>query len=201
MFKGPILTELRNQLETVRSKWLWFVVLGIALIVLGMMALVMVEVASLATTIAVGSIILVSGAFEVGGAFWCKGWNRFFLHLLSGVLGIVVGILFLTRPGTAMITLTLLIASFLLVGGVFKIVASLVHRFPYWGWMLLSGVIDLALGLLIWQQWPDSALWVIGTFVGISMIFRGVDWLMLGLGIHTLPGPATTPTETTPATP
>ena len=63
-------------------------------------------------------------------------------------------------------------ACFLMVGGIFKIVAAVSYRFAAWGWPLVSGIIDVILGVLIWQEWPDSALWVIGLFVGINLIFR-----------------------------
>ena len=83
--------------------------------------------------------------------------------------------------------LTLLLACLLMVGGVFKIVAALSHRFAAWAWPLVSGVIDLILGVMIWLEWPESALWVIGLFVGISLIFRGCNWIGLGLALRTPP--------------
>ncbi len=83
--------------------------------------------------------------------------------------------------------MTLLVACFLMVGGVFKIVAALGYQFAAWGWPLVSGVIDLVLGVMIWQEWPASALWVIGMFVGINMIFRGFNWIALGMALRSLP--------------
>src|SRR4029077_20317291 len=104
------------------------------------------------------------------------------------VLSIVVGVLFLRAPGGALAALTLLVACFLMVGGLFKIIAAVSYRFAAWGWSLASGIIDLFLGVLIWQEWPASALWVIGLFVGINMIFRGFTWIALGLALRSLPG-------------
>jgi uncharacterized membrane protein HdeD (DUF308 family) len=134
-----------------------------------------------------GGLILMSGAAEAVGAFWCRRWSGFFLHLLSGVLSVVVGMLFLRAPLDAVLTLTLLLACLLMVGGIFKIVAALSYRFGAWGWPLVGGVIDLILGVLIWLEWPASALWVIGLFVGISLLFRGLNWIGLGLALRTLP--------------
>jgi uncharacterized membrane protein HdeD (DUF308 family) len=88
---------------------------------------------------------------------------------------------------TELLVFTLLIAAFLMVGGIFKIVTALSFRFAAWGWPVLSGVIDVALGIMIWMEWPASALWVIGLFVGISMVFRGVHWIALGLALRALP--------------
>jgi len=107
--------------------------------------------------------------------------------LLSGLLAIVVGLLFLRAPVDALLALTLLLACLLMVGGTFRIIAALTYRFGAWGWPLVSGVIDLILGILIWQEWPASAFWVIGLFVGISLVFRGVNWIGVGLAFRALP--------------
>jgi uncharacterized membrane protein HdeD (DUF308 family) len=93
--------------------------------------------------------------------------------LLSGILGVVVGLMLLGNPIQGGITLTILLASFLFVGGIFKAVASVTHRFGGWGWLLLNGVIDIALGVMIWRELPVSGLTIIGLLVGISTIFRG----------------------------
>jgi uncharacterized membrane protein HdeD (DUF308 family) len=170
-----------------RGNWFWFVLLGVALIVLGVVALSAVVVASLAAAVAIGVLILMAGVAETLGAFWCRGWSGFFLHLLSGVLSIVIGVMFLRAPVGALAALTLLVAAFLLVGGIFKIIAALSYRFATWGWPLLSGIIDVILGVMIWQEWPTSALWVIGLFLGINMIFRGINWVVLGLSLRALP--------------
>jgi uncharacterized membrane protein HdeD (DUF308 family) len=178
---------MRHALTAIRGNWLWFVLLGVALVVLGLIALGALWVASLATAVAIGALLLVSGVAEALGAFWCRGWSGFLLHLLSGVLSIVVGGLFLRAPLDAVLALTLLLACLLMVGGIFKIVAALTYRFAAWGWPLVSGVIDLILGVMIWQELPASALWVIGLFVGISLVFRGFNWIGLGLALRTLP--------------
>ena len=189
-FERPLVAELRHGLSALRGNWLWFVVLGGVLVALGIIALGSVVIASLAAAVAIGILLLLAGAGEVIGAFWCRGWSGFFLELLSGVLSIVVGLLFLRAPLNALAALTLLIACFLMVGGIFKIVAALSYRFAAWGWSLASGIIDVILGVMIWQEWPASALWVIGLFVGINLLFRGINWIALGLALRALPQPA-----------
>jgi uncharacterized membrane protein HdeD (DUF308 family) len=188
--ESPIITELRHGLSALRGNWFWFVLLGIALIVLGMVAISSAVIASLAFAVFFGVLILMSGVVETIGSFWTRAWSGFFLHLLSGILAIVIGVLFLRRPVTELLVFTLLIAAFLMVGGIFKIVTALSFRFAAWGWPVLSGVIDVALGIMIWMEWPASALWVIGLFVGISMVFRGVHWIALGLALRALPNRA-----------
>jgi uncharacterized membrane protein HdeD (DUF308 family) len=186
-YERPPVGELRHDLAALRGNWLWFVLLGVALIVLGVVALGALWIAALATAVAIGALLLVGGVAEIVGSFWSRGWSGFFLHLLSGVLSAVVGVLFLRWPGGAVLALTLLLACLLMVSGIFKIVAALNYRFGAWGWPLVSGAIDLVLGVLIWLEWPASALWVIGLFVGISLIFRGANWIGLGLALRTLP--------------
>ncbi|WP_422931519.1 HdeD family acid-resistance protein [Singulisphaera sp. PoT] len=191
-FERPLAAELRHGLDTLRGNWIWFVLLGIAISVLGLVALGSVVIASIASAVVIGVLILLGGIAEMVGAFWCRGWSGFFIHLLSGVLSIVVGILFLRAPMGALLALTLLVACFLMVGGIFKIVGALSYRFGTWGWSLVGGVIDLILGVMIWQELPTSALWVIGLFLGINLLFRGASWVALGLTLRSLP-PLTQP--------
>ena len=183
--------ELRHELDALRGNWFWFVILGVSLVVLGTVALGSVVIASLAAAAAIGVLLLLGGVAEAVGAFWCRGWSGFFLELLSGVLSIVVGLLFLRAPADALAALTLLVACFLMVGGFFKIVTAAVYRFAAWGWSLAGGIIDVILGQMIWQEWPASGLWVIGLFVGINLLFRGFNWIALGLALRSLPRPAT----------
>jgi uncharacterized membrane protein HdeD (DUF308 family) len=175
--------SLRHEIEALGNNWLWFVVLGAALVALGSVALSSVVVASIVSTVAIGVVMIAAGAGEVVGAFWVRYWSGFFLHLLSGILTGVVGLLLLKAPIQGTATLTLLIASFLLVGGIFGIVTAISYRFAAWGWPVLGGLVDILLGLLILAEWPASSLWVIGTFVGINLIFRGVNWVALGLAV------------------
>jgi len=181
--------ELRRQLTTLRGEWPWFVVLGGALMVLGFIALGAVPIASLATAAVIGALLLGGGVAEIIGAFWCRGWSGFWLHLLTGVLSTVVGVLYLRAPGDAVLALTMLLACMLIVGGIFRIVASTSYRFEAWGWALASGVIDFICGVMIWQEWPASAIWVIGLYAGISLVFRGCNWIGLGLTLRALPRP------------
>ena len=186
-YERPLMAELRQQMTALRGNWLWFVLLGGGLIVLGVISLGAVAVASLATAVAIGALLLGSGVAEMIGAFWCRGWGGFLLQLLSGVLSVVVGALFLRAPGDALLALTFLLACMLMAGGVFKFVAALSYRFGAWGWPLVSGIIDFILGVMILQEWSASAWWVLGLFVGISLLFRGFNWIGLGLTLRTLP--------------
>jgi uncharacterized membrane protein HdeD (DUF308 family) len=174
-------------IEQVRRNWGWFLALGIALILLGAAALVAVGLTTLATVLFIGWLVLFGGIFEVVAAFWARQWSGFFLHLLTGFLYVVVGVLMLGHPVAAAAGLTLVLSALFLTGGVFRIVAAAMLRYPNWGWSVLDGIVSLILGVLIWAEWPSSALWVIGTFVGIILILRGWSWVMFALAVRKLP--------------
>jgi uncharacterized membrane protein HdeD (DUF308 family) len=179
-----LVAEVGLELAAFIRNRLWFVLLGVALIVLGGIALWSPWVASLATAVVIGALLLVGGVFEIVGAFWSRGRSGVLLHLLSGVLSLVVGALFLWAPVDALLALTLLLACLLMAGGLFKVAAAPSYRFEGWGWPLLSGAIDLVLGVLVLLDWPASALWMIGLFVGISLVFRGFAWIGLGTALR-----------------
>lgn len=182
---------LRHELEAIRGQWVWLLALGIVLVVVGTLAIGAPFIASLATALTIGALLLVGGAAQLVGSFWTRDWSGFFLMFLMGVLYIVVGLLFLEQPISALEALTLLLACALIVSGIFRIVGSLMSRFPQWGWVFVGGVINLLLGIMIWRQWPFTGLWVIGLFVGIDMIFNGWTWIMLALRLKSLPKAST----------
>jgi uncharacterized membrane protein HdeD (DUF308 family) len=173
--------------DELRRSWGWFLVLGIVLIVLGVVAMGSVFVMTIASVFFFGWILIVGGVMEVVHAFWHKRWGGFFLDLLTGILYVVAGWMMVTNPQESAILLTLLIAMFLVFQGVFRIVAALAARYPHRGWVLLDGIVSLLLGILIWRRWPVSALWVIGLFVGIEMLLNGWSLVMLSLAGRNLP--------------
>ena len=171
-------------LKQFSRNWGWFLALGILMIVLGIVALGSALFVTLVSMIFFGWLLIFSGVFEVVQSFWQKRWGGFFLHLAVGILYAIVGFMLIANPEASAVALTLLMAIFFIVAGFFRIVAAFVMRFPQWGWMLISGIAALILGLLIWQQWPTSGFWVIGLFIGIELIFTGWSWIMLALAAH-----------------
>jgi uncharacterized membrane protein HdeD (DUF308 family) len=183
MIAHALLTEI----EAVRRNWCWFLALGIALVALGVFALVAAEIATLASVLLFGWLVLIGGVFEVVAAFWARHWSGFVLHLLVGVLYVVVGLLMIGHPVAVAAGLTLLLVALFLTGGMFRIVAAAMLRYPGWGWSVLDGAISLILAVLIWANWPESSLLVIGTFVGIALVFRGWAWVMFAQAVRRLP--------------
>jgi uncharacterized membrane protein HdeD (DUF308 family) len=180
------LRAFHTGLHELRRHWGWYLALGIALIILGIIALGNSLLATLASMLVLGWLLIIGGAIQIVQAFRTRDWGGFFLHLLAGILYVVVGVLAVVNPAVSALALTLLLASFFLVVGLFRIITALVMRFPSWGWALVNGIITLLLGILIWAEWPVSGLWVIGMFVGIEMILSGWSWVMLALAARRL---------------
>jgi uncharacterized membrane protein HdeD (DUF308 family) len=177
--------------------WPWFVVLGIILMVLGLVAISCTNITAMTTLAAMfvlGILLMVGAVVEVVNAFLARTWGGFFLHLLSGVLHFIVGELLIEHPVAAAEGLTLLLAVAFLVGGLMRILFTLFHRFAGSGWVLLNGCITFLLGLLIWREWPGSSEWVIGLFIGIDLIFSGWSWVMLGMLVKSA-GPGSQPAQ------
>jgi uncharacterized membrane protein HdeD (DUF308 family) len=178
---ASMLTEEANR---VRTNWGWFLALGIVQIVAGMLAVSFAITATLASVVTLGILLLIAAGGQMVAAILARDWGGFFLFLLLGVLYAVTGFLMLQHPLLAAEGLTLMLAAAFLVGGMFRIVIALAERFPSWGWVLFNGIVTVLLGIAIWQQWPESGLWVLGMFVGIELIVNGVTWLVLAVGVR-----------------
>ncbi|MHB1426917.1 MAG: HdeD family acid-resistance protein [Gemmataceae bacterium] len=175
--------------EEVRRTWGWFLALGIVLVLLGMMALGWSVLTTLVSVVIFGWILLLGGILSMIHAFVQRRWGGFFLELFAGILYAVFGLMVVGNPAESAVALTLLIAVFLMIGGIFRIVTALTVRFHHRIWVLLNGVISLLLGLMVWSQWPVSGLWVIGLFIGIDMIFYGWSLIMLAMAVRSIPSP------------
>ena len=183
-------TEASHQplgaLEELHRHWALFLSVGVALMALGIVAML---TAGLSTIVAVdffGWILVIAGAGVTIHGFWAKRWSGFFLQLLSGLLYLAGGWMLATHPELSAIALTLVIAISFVVQGAFRIGAALSTRIDGWDGLLVSGIITLLLGLMIWNEWPLSGVWVIGLFVGIDMFFYG-GWLVsLALSVRSL---------------
>ena len=174
-------------LEELRKNWRWFLFLGFIFIALGLAAVSTAAFVTLISVIFLGAMLLVGGIIQIIYAFWMREWSGFFLSLLAGILYAVVGLMLTGNPTAAELSLTLLLAAFYMVGGLFRIVGSIMMRFEQWGWALVSGVIKFTLGMLIWLGWPQTALWVFGLFIGIDLIFYGWFWVLLALAARNNP--------------
>ena len=175
----------RAAAAVMHEHWVLFLVEGIVLLILGAIAVVIPPLATLAVTIFFGWLILISGIVGLITTFWMRQAPGFWWSLLSAILGIVVGVMLIASPVIGALSLTFLLITFFLVEGAVSIMFALDHRRELsgqWGWMLVSGIIDLVLAAMILAGLPSTATWAVGLLVGINMIFGGAA--MIAMALH-----------------
>jgi uncharacterized membrane protein HdeD (DUF308 family) len=170
--------------NALHEHWKLYLAEGIALVVLGVIAILVPPIATLAVTIVLGWLFLVSGVIGLFTTFWMRQAPGFWWSLISAVLAVVVGGLLLTRPVSGALSLTIVVVVFFVIEGVASIMFALEHKRELsgrWGWMLMSGIIDLALAVLVFTGLPSTAAWAIGLLVGINMVFGGSALIAMAL--------------------
>jgi uncharacterized membrane protein HdeD (DUF308 family) len=175
--------------SSLHEHWRLFVVEGVVLLVLGAAAIVVPAIATLAYAIFVGWLFLIAGAIGLATTFWMRNAPGFWWSLLSAVLAIAVGVALIGRPFGGEVSLTLLLIAFFLIEGIASIMYALEHRRELsgrWSFMLMSGIIDLVLGGIIFAGLPQTAMWAIGLLVGINMLFGGGALIAMGLHARSL---------------
>ena len=170
----------------VRNRWLWFLGLGTALVLVGTFAIAAAFLTTLTTVLVFGILLIVGGVVQLASAVLSESRRGIFLHLAVGLIHLVVGGLMVEHPVRAAEGLTLMLAAAFLVGGLIRVGYALTQSFEGRGWALVTGVIAASFGLSIWQQWPESGLWAIGLFIGIDLVLIGWTWVMLGLALRAL---------------
>jgi len=177
-------------IDEIRSSWGWFLVLGIFSIILGLGCIAFNISATFATVLVFGWVLVISGVVGLVEAFRTGTWRGFFLYLLSAIFRGVTGYMLIRYPLMGAETLTLVLASFFIVGGVFRAVGSAVAKFPRWGWAAFSGVVSAILGMMLLAQMPISGLWFIGFAIGLDLISAGIAEIGFATALHSLPGRA-----------
>jgi uncharacterized membrane protein HdeD (DUF308 family) len=163
----PLFGELRRH-------WGWLLAVGILSVILGTIGLGMTWMLTLVSVVYFGVLMIVIGGVQILQTFKCAGWKSIVLHSLIGLLYLAAGIMIVSRPLLASLTLTWMLGFALLAVGVMRIVVGVHHRGTSgWGGAVLGGIITLLLGLMILARWPSSALWVIGLFLAIELIVNG----------------------------
>ncbi len=160
----------------------WGIALSILLIVLGMLAIALPLIAAIAVTSVIAWLLIFGGLAHLSVAFSARGAGPLFWELLVSIAYVFAGGYMAFHPLISVVTLTLLLTSFFLVEGVLEIAAFFqVRKQRGAGWMLLDGIITLALAGLIWAHWPSNSAWAIGVIVGVSMLVSGWKWFMISL--------------------
>ncbi|KIZ41448.1 MULTISPECIES: HdeD family acid-resistance protein [Rhodopseudomonas] len=177
--------KIQAQLETaIQGHWKAFLFEGIMLVIFGLAAILLPFLASLAITILLGWLFLISGIAGLVFSFWARQAPGFWWSLASAVLAIGAGLILLGRPLAATLTLTIVVGAYFLAEGVSTIMYALNHRrvlSQRWGWMLAAGVLDLLVAFIIIAGLPGTATWAIGLLVGINLLFGGSSLIGLAL--------------------
>jgi uncharacterized membrane protein HdeD (DUF308 family) len=181
-------SHFRSGLAEVDRKWGWYFALGVFLALLGTIASGMAIATTMLSVVVLGWILLVAGAGLVVLSFLTGKWSGFLLTLAAGVLSAIVGITILSSPLSGAVAITLMVGTILIAAGIYRSVASIVMQFPNWGWSLVSGLVSLALGVMLLNSWQTASLWFLGLYVGIDLIIHGLSWIMFSLRVHSLAG-------------
>jgi uncharacterized membrane protein HdeD (DUF308 family) len=181
----PDLAGLQGRMSgALHAHWKAFLIEGILLVILGLAAMIVPPLASLAVTILLGWMFLISGIAGLALTFWARRMPGFWWSLLSAVLAIGAGIVLLAQPVEGTLTLTIVVGAYFLAEGVATIMYALEHRKELserWGWLLTAGIMDILVAGFIIAGLPGSALWALGVLVGINMLFGGATMIAMAL--------------------
>jgi len=168
----------------IHDHWVLFLIEGIVLVILGLAAIAVPLIATIAFTILIGWLFLISGIVGLITTFWARHAPGFWWSLLSAIIAIAAGVVLLIWPISGSISLTLVLIAFFVVEGIASIMYAIDHRSGSsgrWGWMLVSGIIDLILAGIIFFGLPGTALWALGLLVGINLLFGGSALIAMAL--------------------
>src|SRR3954447_21172035 len=184
----PDATRLQSEMRAaVREHWKAFLIEGILLVILGLAAMIVPPVASLAVTIFLGWMFLISGIAGLALTFWARQMPGFWWSLISAALAVGAGIILLARPVQGTLTLTIVVGAYFLAEGVATIMYALEHRRELserWSWLLVAGIFDILIAGIIIAGLPGSALWALGVLVGINMLFGGATLVAMALAVR-----------------
>ena len=174
----------------VREHWKAFLFEGILLAVLGLAAMIVPPLASLAVTIFLGWMFLVTGVAGLAMTYWARDMPGFWWSLISAALAVLAGGILLARPMQGVLTLTIVVGAYFLAEGVATIMYALEHRRELsgrWSWLLVAGLMDILIAIFIIAGLPGSAEWAIGLLVGINLLFGGATLIGMALAARNAP--------------
>ena len=176
--------------EAIRNHRTLFLIQGIIMIILGLVAVAVPQIATIGVELVVGWLFVIGGIVRLVATFQSRGAPGFWWSVLTAILAIVVGVILLANPVAGVITLTMVLIAMFAIEGVFQIIAGFEYRRAAagsWFWLILSGVVDLILAGLIIAGWPGTAAWAIGLLVGINLLFAGIALTMTAVAANSMP--------------
>jgi uncharacterized membrane protein HdeD (DUF308 family) len=181
----PSQHSLGEAIERLRGKWAAITAFGVLLVVLGFAAMVFALTSTIVTVALNGVLFLIAGGAEIGIGMHSRGWGRFFLWVIGGLLYIAAGVLCIINPILASVALTLLLGAGLIAAGVVRayLATGLPPDQPR-ALLFLAAAVTIVLGLIIVSHWPLDSVYVLGTLLGVDLLFHGVGWVSFGMGLH-----------------
>jgi uncharacterized membrane protein HdeD (DUF308 family) len=179
-------SALSGAFAEVRTKWVWFVLLGIAFIVLGGIAVSNLLLATIATVYYVGALMAAAGVMQIIQSFRVQTWRGFLLWMLSGLLYAAAGVMTFMNPLLASAIFTLMLALLAIAAGVVRLWLGFHARAEHgWGWIIASGAVTAIAGLIFLLGGPVNSLWLLGLLLAIDLVFQGCALIGLGLRLRT----------------
>jgi uncharacterized membrane protein HdeD (DUF308 family) len=178
-----IVADAARSARDLQTLWGWYLALGIFLVLAGVYVIYAGTAGTVASVIMLAAMLFVAGLAQIVSAFLTRNAGHVILLLLLGVFDVIVAAMIAQHPDGAALTITLLIAALLVFGGIFRFITALWLQFPQYKWMAFSGIVSLALGIVLWSLWPNSASWFLGFAVGVSFIAAGVAWCAFAVNL------------------
>lgn len=169
------------EIPNIKKYWSGFIALGTLLSLIGILSIAYASYVTEFTVFFFGLLLIGAGVLLIASGTYAQKWTGFSSSLLLGIFYLIAGCLCVVKPIQSAYSISLLIASLLLVGGAFRIVSAIIHRFDNWDWVVFNGLVAMVLGVLIFVEWPVSAMWVIGVYIGVDLLLMGWYWVRLGL--------------------
>ena len=174
-------------MEEVRKSWMWFLVAGIVLVVLGAACIVKSQTATTFSILALGWVLAISGVVWLVGAFQTWTWGGFFVYLFNAIIRGVTGYLLIRHPDAGAEGVTMVLAALFIVSGLFRSIVAGKIQFPRWGWTVFAGLVSVALGVYLLATWASTSTFFLGLAIGIDLVFDGASLVGFAGAIHSLP--------------
>jgi len=171
----------------VRKSWGWFLALGIALLALGVLCIVKAQSATGFSILALGWVLIISAVFWFVNAFLTFNWSLFFLCLLNALIRGTVGYLLIRHPNAGAEGITMVLAVFFIVAGLYRIIGASVIKFPQWWLMVLAGLVSVGLGVFVIMNWSATSTFFLGIVIGVDLLFDGGALVAFAAALRRLP--------------
>lgn len=179
--------------EKIRRNWGWFLVVGIGLTILGLVALVFTVTTTKVSVVLLGIVLLIGGVVVIVSAFAAGGFGGALLRVLLGIVLLAGGWYLIAHPAVGALAVTIVMAWYFILAGIIRIITAMMEHYDGWGWAVATGLVTLLLGILLTAGWPVTGFFAIGLFIGIDLILGGISWIFTAFAARTytpsLPAP------------